>query len=43
MTTGFIAACYSITLLAMGAFAWRTVRSGKQLAKQVADEDKPWI
>jgi hypothetical protein len=43
MTAGFIAACYSLTLAAMGVFAWRLVRSGKRLAEQVPDEDKPWI
>ena len=43
MTAGFIAACYSITLVSMGAFAWRTLRAGKRLSDQVSDEDKPWI
>ena len=43
MTTGFIAACYSLTLLSMAALAWSTVRSGRKLAEQVPDEEKPWI
>lgn len=39
---GFIFGSYLITLGAIGAFAWRTIRIGRRLADEVPEEDKPW-
>ena len=40
---GFILATYIVAFGAAGALAWRTLRRGRALAKQLPDEDKPWI
>jgi hypothetical protein len=33
---------YAITFAVIGAFAWRVVRGGRELADQVDDEHKYW-
>lgn len=40
---GFIIGSYLITLGAIGAFAFRTIRLGRKLANEVPDEEKPWL
>ena len=39
---GFILGSYAVTLLAVGAFAWRVVRTGRRLGDQIDDTDKYW-
>lgn len=39
---GFIIGSYALTFGAMIAFAWRTVRLGRRLSRQVPDEEKYW-
>ena len=39
---GFISASYVITFAALIVLAIRTWKSGKQLVREVSDEDKPW-
>lgn len=39
---GFILATYVAAFVASGAMAWRVLRSGRRLAEQLPDEDKPW-
>lgn len=34
---------YLIVFGALGAYAWKMLRRGRDLARQVPDEDKPWI
>ena len=40
---GFILGSYVLAFSAVALFAWRTVRSGRKLAKQIPDEDKYWL
>ena len=39
---GFIIGSYVLTFVAVGAFAWRTLRHGRQLGDQIDDADKYW-
>lgn len=39
---GFIATSYLVTFVALIVLAVRTWKSGKELAREVSDEDKPW-
>jgi len=39
---GFIVGGYAVTFAAIGVFAWRTVRAGKQLGRNVPDDEKYW-
>lgn len=39
---GFISASYAITFAALILLVVRTSRAGKELAREVSDEDKPW-
>lgn len=39
---GYIFGSYAVTLGAVGAFAWRAIRQGRQLGAQVDDADKYW-
>ena len=39
---GFILTTYVVALGAAGLMAWRVIRRGRQLARQLPDEDKPW-
>ena len=39
---GFILGGYAITFVAVGAYAWRLVTSGRKLGKQLPDDDKYW-
>ena len=39
---GYVFASYAIVLATIGAFAWRVVRRGRQLADQVDDAEKYW-
>ena len=39
---GFIAASYVITFAAIAALVVTTLKAGKHLSREVADEDKPW-
>ena len=39
---GFILTGYIVTFLAGGALAWRVIRSGRNLAKQIPDDEKYW-
>ncbi len=41
-TWGWITTGYLLVFATMGAYALRTLRRGRELAKQVPDEDKPW-
>jgi hypothetical protein len=39
---GYVAAGWTITLLALGAYALRTLRRGRSLAERVPPEDRRW-
>jgi len=39
---GYVAAGWSIPLVALAAYALRTVRRGRELARQVPPEDRRW-
>ncbi|HEX4867918.1 MAG TPA: hypothetical protein VFV32_09855 [Acidimicrobiales bacterium] len=39
---GYVAAGWTIPLVALGAYALRTVRRGRQLAEQVPPEERRW-
>ena len=39
---GYVAAGWGITLLALGAYALRTVRRGRSLSDRVPAEDRRW-
>ncbi len=39
---GFIVTSYVVTFAAIGAIAWRLVRTGRKLGKQVPDDEKYW-
>jgi heme exporter protein D len=39
---GYVAAGWGISLAVLGAYALRTVRRGRALAKRVAPEDRRW-
>ncbi len=34
--------CYALTIAGVLAYALRTVRRGRQLARELPDEDRPW-
>lgn len=40
---GFILTCYLASFAAVAVLAQRVVRRGRELARQVPDEEKPWI
>lgn len=42
-TYGDVVFGYVLTFVALGVVAWRIVSRGRQVARQVPDEDKPWI
>lgn len=42
-TYGDVIFGYVLTFVALGVVAWRIVSRGRQVARQVPDEDKPWI
>ena len=39
---GYVAAGWGISLAALAAYAFRTVRRGRALASQVPPEDRQW-
>ena len=39
---GYVAAGWTISLAALGAYALRTVRRGRPLAERVPPEDRRW-
>lgn len=39
---GYIYGTYAITLVVIGAFAWRVIRQGRKLGAQIDDDDKYW-
>jgi hypothetical protein len=39
---GYIYGTYAITFATLGAFAWRALRTGRQLGRQVDDDEKYW-
>jgi hypothetical protein len=39
---GYVAAGYSVTLVAVVAYAWRTLRRGRQLTRSLPPEEAPW-
>lgn len=39
---GFILASYIAAIGSAGVLAWRVIDKGRQLARQLPDEDKPW-
>ena len=39
---GFIIGSYVVTFVVVAGFAWRTLRSGRQVADQVDDDQKYW-
>lgn len=39
---GYVAAGWAIPLVALGAYALRTLRRGRVLAERVAPEDRRW-
>ena len=40
---GFILGSYILTFATVALFAWRTIRTGRQLGDQVPDDDKYWL
>ncbi|HEX6658896.1 MAG TPA: hypothetical protein VF065_12480 [Ilumatobacter sp.] len=40
---GFIVGSYVVTFATVALVAWRFVRHGRRLAKQVSDDDKYWL
>ena len=40
---GFIIGGYVLTFVTVSFMAWRVVRAGKRLGKQVPDADKYWV
>jgi hypothetical protein len=40
---GFILGGYALTFSVVGLIAWRVVRAGRRLAKQVPDAEKYWL
>jgi hypothetical protein len=40
---GFIIGSYVVTLATVAFVAWRYVRQGRRLAKQVPDDEKYWL
>jgi hypothetical protein len=40
---GFIIGSYVLTLATVGALAWRFIRRGREVSRQVDDADKYWI
>ncbi len=40
---GFIVTSYVLSLGAVAALAWRVITRGRALARQLPEEDKPWI
>jgi hypothetical protein len=41
-TWAWVITGYVLVFVAMGAFAVRTITKGRELAREVPDEDKPW-
>ena len=39
---GYIYGSYVVTFAVVGAFAWRAVRNGRHLGRQIDDTDKYW-
>ena len=39
---GFILGSYVLTFAAVGLFAWRVLRSGRRLSRQVPDDQEYW-
>jgi hypothetical protein len=39
---GLILGGYGIVAAGLGAYVWSMVRRGRDLARQLPDEDKPW-
>jgi hypothetical protein len=39
---GFIIGGYLLTFATVSFMAWRVLRAGNRLGKQVPDDDKPW-
>jgi len=40
---GFIIGGYVLTFLTVGFMAWRVLRTGRRLGKQVPDDEKYWL
>ena len=40
---GHVLVGYGLTAGLLGAFTWRLMARGRRLARQVPDEEKPWI
>jgi hypothetical protein len=40
---GHVLIGYVVTGLALGGFTWRVLSRGRRLARQVPDEEKPWL
>ena len=40
---GFILTTYLVTFGSVALLAWRVISRGRTLARQLPDEDKPWI
>jgi hypothetical protein len=38
-----VIAGYVIVFGSIGAFAWRIIARGRKLARQVPDDQKPWV
>lgn len=39
---GYIYGSYVLTFVVVGAFAWRAIRHGRRLGRQIDDADKYW-
>ncbi len=39
---GFILGSYALVFATVGAYAWRVLRNGRRLARQVPDDEKYW-
>jgi hypothetical protein len=40
---GHVLVGYGIAGIGLGWFSWRVIARGRKLARQVPDEDKPWL
>jgi hypothetical protein len=40
---GWLTVGYAGVFGVMAAYAWRTLARGRELARRIPDEDKPWV
>jgi hypothetical protein len=39
---GLVLGGYGLVIAGLAAYAWSVIRRGRELAKRLPDEDKPW-